>query len=136
MRRLPHHRRPGAAAVEFSVVCLVFFTLILGVVELARGFMVNYALIQAARQGCRAAVPSGKTNADVTPVVTETLNAARLQGATVTVLVNGTQADAGTAKSNDRVTVSVAIPAENITWVPGARYLSGNLTGQYTLRRE
>src|SRR5262245_64985431 len=107
MLRPPHRRgRPGAAAAEFSVVCLVFCTLILGVVELGRGIMVNHALTQAARRGCRAAVPPGKANTDVTTAVSETLNSARLEGATVTIQVNGTTADASTAKTNDRITVS------------------------------
>jgi Flp pilus assembly protein TadG len=115
---------------------LVFVTLVMGVVELGRGIMVSHALTQAARRGCRAAVPAGKTNADITPAVSEALTAARLQGAAVTVQVNGAAADAATARTNDRITVSVRVPVASVSWLPGTNFLAGTLRGQYTLRRE
>jgi hypothetical protein len=52
------------------------------------------------------------------------------------VQVNGGSADASTAKAGDKITVSITAPVSSITWLPFTRYLSGNLSGTYTLRRE
>ena len=43
-------RRRAAAAVEFAVVALPFFIIILGLIELGRGFMVQHLLLAAARR--------------------------------------------------------------------------------------
>lgn len=47
--------RRGAAAVEFAIVAPVFFLLALGLVEVGRMVMLQHALTNAAREGCRAA---------------------------------------------------------------------------------
>jgi Flp pilus assembly protein TadG len=129
-------RRRAATAVEFAVVGLVFFTLILAAVELGRGLMADYLLTTTARQACRVGVPAGRSNANIQDQVTTSLQNAKLPPANVTILVNGQAIDASTAKSGDWITVSVTLPVSQVTWVPGTRYLSGNLGGSYTLRRE
>ncbi len=128
--------RPAATAVEFALVSLVFFTLILAAVELGRGLMTNYLLITTARQACRSAVPTGRTSADVQSAANDALQRAGLPATTVVVLVNGVQADAAAAGSGDLITVSLTLPISQVSWVPGTRYLSGSLGGSYSLRRE
>ncbi len=129
-------RRRGAAAVEFAVVGMIFFVFVLATIELGRGLMVNYLLINAARQACRAGVPSGRSTANIQSAADTALQRSGLAQATVTVLVNGASADASTAQSGDRITVSVTTPLSQVSWVPGTRYLPTTLGGSYSLRRE
>lgn len=128
--------RRGVAAVEFAVIALVFFTLILALFELGRGLMGDYLLVNAAREACRAGmIPSAMTST-ITQAANSSLANSKVTGATVTVQVNGTSADASTAQSGDKITVSITAPVSSTTWLPFTRYLSGNLGGSYTLRRE
>jgi Flp pilus assembly protein TadG len=129
-------RRTAATAVEFAAVSLVFFTFILGLVELGRGLMSSYLLTNAARQACRTGVPGGRTTADVTAAATGAVSRAGLPAASVAVLVNGTAGEAGSAQSGDRITVNVSLPVSSLSWLPRNQWLTGNLTGSYTLRRE
>ena len=129
-------KRRGATSVEFAVISLVFFTLILALFELGRGLMGNYVIVNAAREGCRAGVIPSRTNDDIILSANDALARSKITGATVTVKVNGEETNASAAKSGDRITVTVAVPVASFTWLPFTRYLAGNLTGQYTLRRE
>lgn len=129
-------RRAGAAAMEFAVVVLIFFTLILALFELGRGLMTDYLLVNAARQACRVGILPTSTSTSITDAANAALARGQITGATVTVQVNGVTKDVSAAQSGDRVTVLITVPIDNISWVPLTRYLKGNLSGQYTLRRE
>lgn len=129
-------RRRGAAAVEFAVVSLVFFTFVLAFFEFGRALMVDYVLVNSARQACRAGIIPGATSSQITQTASTALTKGGVAGASVTVLVNGTNADASSAQSGDRISVSVSVPVASVSWVPFTRYLTGSLNGQYTLRRE
>jgi Flp pilus assembly protein TadG len=124
------------AAVEFAILAPVFFMLILALIELGRGIMVRHMLTNAARAGCRVGVLEGKGNTDVTAAVNRTLNIVGISGDAVMITVNDGGGDVLNANPDDEVTVVVSVPVSGVTWLPGGRYLSGNLTGQYTLRKE
>lgn len=128
--------RKGISAVELAVVIPVFIFLVFGIAEIGRAFMVTHLLNNAARNGCRTGILSGKTNSDITTAVDSSLSGQGISGYTTTVKVNGTVANASTAASDDQVTVTVSIPAANVTWLPLVRFLSGTLSGNYALRRE
>jgi hypothetical protein len=49
-------RQSGAAAVEFALVALIFFTLLIGIAEWARVLFVWNASVEATRFGARVAV--------------------------------------------------------------------------------
>jgi Flp pilus assembly protein TadG len=115
---------------------VLFFTLILTLFELSRGLMVDYYLANAARQACREGMIPSRTTSDITQAAQDALANCRITGATISVLVNGSPVEASSAQSGDRITVKITIPVSAITIVPLTRYLSGNLSGQYTLRRE
>ncbi|HYV39775.1 MAG TPA: TadE/TadG family type IV pilus assembly protein [Gemmataceae bacterium] len=132
----PRHARRGAHAVEFAFVGILMFVFVLGLVEVGRALMVQHLLINAARQGCRVGVIAGKSNSDITTTATNALTAQGVSGETATVQVNDGSTDAVNAKTGDEITVIVSVPASRITWVPGVRFLTGNISGQYTLRRE
>jgi Flp pilus assembly protein TadG len=134
----PAARRRGASAVQFALVAPMFFTLILGAVEVGRGIMVTNQLTSAARNACRTAVIEVKVDSDVTSQVTTFLSA---QGVTTTnvsttIKVNGTVAALSTAQPNDQVSIRVTIPVSDVTWVPITHFLTGSLGGEWTLRRE
>jgi Flp pilus assembly protein TadG len=110
--------------------------MVIGFIELGRGLMVQHLLTNAARQGCRTGVIEGKSTADIQTAAKNVLTAQGMSSEGVNVQVNDASADASTANAGDEITVYVSIPVANFTWVPGGRYLSGSLMGQYTLRRE
>ena len=129
-------RRRAATAVEFAIVAPIFFVFLFGFVELARGFMIQHLMTNAARQGCRVATIEGKTSTDVNNAVFAVLSGEGISGDTVTVEVKDVAANASTAQAGDEITVLVSIPASKVSWVPGAQYLFGTIQGQYTMRRE
>ena len=122
--------------MEFAIVISVFMFFVLGLVEVGRAFMVSHLLTNAARVGCRQGILESQSTTTITAAVNALLSSEGIQGATTTVQVNGAVADASTAKANDDITVVVSAPVTSVTWVPVNRYLTGSLTGQYTLRRE
>ncbi len=128
--------RRGAATVEFALIAPVLFAVVLGMIEIGRGLMTVHLLTNAARAGCRTGVIEGKATSDINTAVTTILSAQGISSEGVTVDVNDNVADASTAQAGDEITVVVSIPVSKITWVPGGSYLSGSLSGQYTLRRE
>jgi hypothetical protein len=57
----------------------------------------------------------------------------------VGVSVNDAPVDTVEAQSMPaytEITVVVSIPVSSFTWLPNGGFLSGNLTGQFTMRRE
>jgi Flp pilus assembly protein TadG len=122
--------------VEFALVAPVFFLTVLGVIELGRGLMLRHMLTNAARQGCRVGILPQNGNTEIQTAANKTLTPLGIKSDTVTVQVNDGTGDAKNAKSDDEVTVIVSVPVSSISWVPVPKYLSGTLTGQYTLRKE
>jgi Flp pilus assembly protein TadG len=134
---LPANRsRSGATSVEFAIVAPVFFLMIFGLVEVCRGLMVVHLLSNAARLGVRAGVIEGQSTADIQATVGSALAAVGIDPGPVTVRVNDGATDASAANPGDEITVLVTVPVSKVTWFPGGSFLSGNLSGQYTLRRE
>jgi len=129
-------RRRAVSSVEFAFVAPIFFLMLLGLIELSRGLMVKHMLLNAARQGCRIGVLEGKGNSDINTAVTAALAPIGITSDTVVVEVNDGIGDALTASADSEVTVIVSVPVSAVTWVPGGKYLSGTLSGQFTMRKE
>ena len=55
------HQR-GAAAVEFALVAIIFFMLLIGIVEMGRVLFTWNAAVEATRYGARVAVVCDQTN--------------------------------------------------------------------------
>lgn len=139
MSRLSTHRsksRPGAAVLEFALAAPIVFMFVLGLIEVGRGYMALHLLEDAARTGCRAGTLPGTANSQIEAAVLARLDALGMPSGDVTILVNGVEGEAATAVEGDRITVTVAVPVEQFTWVPGGQYLSGALKASYSLRRE
>ena len=123
--------------MEFAIVAPLLFMMIFGILEFGRAIMVSNLLADAAREGCRLAAVQGKSTADVTATTTQLLKSRSVPNSTtIRVWVNDVTADSSKAKSGDKIKVSVSVPVSAVTLVPTGGYLSGNLTGQYTLNRE
>jgi len=97
-------RRRAAAAVEMAVVSPILFTLLLGIMEYGRRFMVYQTLVQAAREGCRTAVLQGSTEDDIRNRVSAYMRAAGLPNYVITI----TRATAADPTETVRVTVNKA----------------------------
>jgi hypothetical protein len=103
---------------------------------LGRGFMSIHLLNNAAQAGCRIGILQGKSSSDISSTTIAALTATGIQGETATVRVNDGTTDAANAVTGDEITVKVTVPVSTITWIPVPKYLTGNLGGQYTLRRQ
>jgi hypothetical protein len=104
----------------------VICTLIFGTLELGRGVMVQHILEEAARAGCGVACLEGAKTKDVTDIIDQAMDAARISGYTVTLDPDPP------SKSDflDPITVSVSVPYGEVTWLPKFWFMEGTvLTG-------
>lgn len=122
--------------VEFALVAVIFFTMVLAIIEFGRAFMLRHQLNDAARVGCRTAILQGKSSQNIKDVVTAYLQQSGITSQTTTVKVNGAEGEALSAPAEAEITVVVSVPMEKVTWLPGMKYVTGTLTGQFTMRRE
>jgi hypothetical protein len=81
-------------------------------------------------------VVEGKSTQDITNAVNTFLSGVGISGDTATVQVNDGTVDALTAQAGDEITVKVSVPVTKVTWIPGGWWLSGTLSGQFTMRRD
>jgi Flp pilus assembly protein TadG len=135
--RICRRKRRGAAAVEFAIIAPLFFMMIIGMIEFGRIIMVEQVITNASREGARIGVldpPPGGTSA---PLVTSTVNnyltAAKISGATITMVPS----EPSTAPYGGTVQVTVSVPYSSIGWV---RSWFGNSAATFqastTMRRE
>ena len=136
---LRRSQRRATTAVEFALVAPLFFMLVLGIIEFGRAFMVMDLLNEAARVGCRVAIIEGTSSAQIKQAATDFLTSSGINGEGVGVSVNDAPVDTVEAQSMPaytEITVVVSIPVSSFTWLPNGGFLSGSLTGQFTMRRE
>jgi Flp pilus assembly protein TadG len=128
--------RKGVAAVEFAVVAPLFFLLVFGMIEFGRAVMVQQIITNASREGARLAVLDGSTGTEVkTAVVTY------MQRAAITITadkVTVTPTEPGTAAYGEPVTVAVAIPFSQVSWLPTPWFIGSGtqLSAETVMRRE
>ncbi len=140
-------RRSGAAAVEFAVVCLPLFAVIMAALELGRAMMVLQGMSNAARTACRYGVclppPSDGTNlTDIqSQATTQLAKQVMVYSSTVNVYYYTPSSGTYTAPSTsstwnsypttsqsspahpqssqgDYLRVQVVVNAKDVTWVP------------------
>jgi Flp pilus assembly protein TadG len=97
--------RRGNAVIEAVLVIPILLLLAFGTVEFGHFFFVKHNLQGAAREGARAAIVSGATNADVNVAVSTSMTAAGLDGSGYTVTTN--PSDVSTAATGTDISVSV-----------------------------
>jgi Flp pilus assembly protein TadG len=122
--------------VELALVTPLLGGLLLGVCELGQALRAADILAEASRNACAYASRPGGSNANALSEVQTALANARLpsDSVTVTVLVNGVAADAGSANANDQITVTVSIPWSRLSITGTSFYLpSGSIQSGTTV---
>jgi Flp pilus assembly protein TadG len=117
-------RRPsgqkGVAVVEAAITLIMFFTVLLGIIEAGRFISVYQTLTDAAREGARLGVApdSGTSNrpsdAEIEAEVQRFLDSNAIQGATITVERN--HAPGAVANEFTRVTASLPYQVMTASW--------------------
>ncbi len=141
--RLPHLTKPdarrGALTVEMALITPVLLALIFGVMQVGYAFMVQHALQDAARQGCRTAVLRTRSNAAVVTAIQSLLQQEGLSPSktTTTILVNNITGNVAAAQAGDDICVKVSMPLADATLFPGFfSNFTGTMQGAVMLRCE
>ena len=130
--------RRGSTVVEFAFVAPVFFVIVLGLIEIGRACMVTQLLTEAARRACRTGVIEGTSSGSVQSAATNFLSSVGISGESANVYVNDVPAgntNMSAMPAYTEITVVVTVPIANVAWTP-IWFVTGNLSGQYTMRRE
>lgn len=131
--------RHGALTVEMALITPVLLTLVFGVMQVGYAFMVQHALQDAARRGCRLAITPQRTNSVVTATVDAILQQQGISSSltTTTILINSSSGDVATAQTGDDISVKVSMPLASATLFPDFfANFTGTMTGAVTLRCE
>lgn len=127
--------RLGASTLELALILPVFLTMIVGIIEFGRGFMVQQVVTNAAREGARHGILPGATNAAVAAKARDFMAAGSVDPTKVEVTV--TPADLQSAKSGAEVRVHVQVPYADVTWMPAPWFLGQtNLASATVMRHE
>lgn len=86
------HQQHGAAAVEFALIAIVFFTLLLGIIEFGRLFYVYNTVQEVTRHAAREAVVRWVDNSSTSP-------------AKILALFGGTSMPAGAEITVDNINI-------------------------------
>jgi Flp pilus assembly protein TadG len=111
----------GVAAVEFAIVAPVFVIMILGIIEIGRAMMVQQIITNASREGARRAIVEQATALEVQAVVNNYLANTSVSSG---VSVNVSPAPGPAVGFGDPVSVTVAVPYNNVSWL-GTPWLLG-----------
>lgn len=133
--RLVHR---GVTSVEFAAVAPVFFLIVLGILEIGRACMVTELLTEASRRACRQGVIEGTSSSSIQQAAVNYLANVGINGESVNVYVNDVPAGSTNVQSMPaytEITVVVTVPIANAAWTP-IWFVPGNLSGQFTMRRE
>jgi Flp pilus assembly protein TadG len=137
--RLSCLSRRGASTVEFAFVAPVFFMIVLGLIEIGRACMVTELLTEAARRACRVGIIEGTGSSAIQSAATNFLTNVGISGEFASVYLNDTLVSSSSPASSipayTEVTVVVTVPASAVAWTP-VGYVTGTLSGQYTMREE
>lgn len=130
--------RRGTAAIEFAFVAPVFFLFVFGLIELGRMVMVQQALTNAAREGCRTAVlattvDSAQVDAAIRDYLESVVGDASNLGKVRVTVPQGLDS---TASGTD-LTVSVEVDYTDVSWLPMSHLnLTPTIAAQQVGKRE
>lgn len=132
-RLLRRSDRLGAAVVEFAIVGPLLVLLTMGMMEVGRAMMVKQIMVNISREGARLASLQSASTQQVTALVEEQLVASSINGATVVL----TPSSIESAASGTKVTVSISVEANKVSWIPNPVFtLNKNITAATSMRRE
>lgn len=113
LRRRRRGGERGAAAVEFALVSVVFFTLVFGIIQFGLWFWSWQAAGHAAREAARVAAVSPCQDAAITDAATNGLQAVPSVAAPVVTFARTSPVAVG-----DEITVTVAFDTFDIGFLP------------------
>src|SRR5689334_20864503 len=108
-----------------ALICPVVVGLIMGAIEGARVGMVAQLLTVAARDGCRVAVLSGSTQADIQAQIVKTLDGSGITVGTITPTCTSPYTWS-TAPQGTPVTVTLSVNYVDVSWIGPPFFLSQN----------
>lgn len=111
-RRAVSTRRRGAAVVELAVVTPLLLTMLFGIMEFGRVFMVSETLNTAAREACRVGILQGSDTSDVQD---RFMAAVAPLGSAVSVDMLTVQEVVPDGADYTVVNVTVNVPYENVS---------------------
>jgi Flp pilus assembly protein TadG len=118
--------------VEFAVVAPLMILFTLGLIDMGRMTMVKQLLINASREGARAATLPGATTESVRNDILDMLESSGVIGA---VTMNPALLSEAAPGSN--ITVTVQAEANSVSWLGNSLFMSGKmLRASTTMRRE
>lgn len=145
-------RRSGTTVVEFAVIAPLLFSLILGIVEFGRMFMVAQVAVNGSREGGRYGVQGDnfRTAKDATDYTKSYLAAAGVPNAAVTTCTLSYQNSGGTwvamadadpvsgVSSGTPMKLYVEVDFGQVTWLPSGIFVSKNtlIPGTTIMRKE
>ncbi len=125
--------RAGATSVEFALVAIPLFVLVLASIEFGRGMMVVQAMEEAAHCGCRTATLKGQSLSTVEAEISQLLTLAGVSNYTTEIQPLALT----TAPQWSPVTIRVSADLNDITWMPVPKFLAGySYTATCVLPRE
>ena len=129
------HARRGAVAVEVALVMPFLATMILGITEVGQVQRAQCYISEAAYAGGVAGSLPGSSNAQIISDVKTFLTSCKMTAtsAVVTIKVNDAIADISTAKRNDKISVTVAIPVSAVSWYGTHCFIPQNSTVSKTV---
>jgi hypothetical protein len=83
--------------------------------------MVQQVLVNAAREGARASVLPGETDAQVTSVVSNYMSTSGISGYTETL----SPTEASGPGSGTNMTLTVSVPCSTVSWLGGSTWFNG-----------
>ena len=106
--------------------------LIFGCIEFGRALMVQQILTNASRVGAREAITLNASESAVINTATSYANSTSVSGVSVTV-----SPSPGSAVAGDMVSVTVAVPFSNVSWIPAPWFMGGTtLDATSVMRKE
>jgi Flp pilus assembly protein TadG len=134
-------KRMGAMLVEFAIVSPILILFIFALIEFARMVMVQHALTNTAREGCRrASLATTLSKQDVDSFIRDKLRPTITDASNSNVVVvTVTPVDLSGVTSDTPVTVSVQANYSNVSWIPlnSIKFLNSTVVkGSSTMIRE
>jgi Flp pilus assembly protein TadG len=112
--------RRGATVIEFVLVAFVFFLLIFGLIETGRMVMIQQALTNAAREGCRAAglassIDTARVESAVRDYLQSVVGSSASNASVVRVTLPSTLTN---IPSGTELSVAVELNYRDASWLP------------------
>jgi Flp pilus assembly protein TadG len=122
--------RRGVVTVEFAICVPILLLFFFAALEFSRVNMIRQTVENATYEGCRRGIVPGATAANCRTSAQAVLNTISVHGATINVT------PAVITQDTPQVTVSVAIPVNNNSWVAPLFFKNKTVSNSMTLRRE